>query len=1272
MRHRWLRVWVALALVAGACGVGSQGTRTPRGLDSSGRARSAEDLASLALAGTSEASEDHLTARRALRPVRVPRVGRGANARFEFDHGKRGWVTAMPSEELLVSPAFANGKIFVGGGFASHQFYALDAYDGELRWAVAAPDGGPTAAIVHKARVIFNTESCTLFVVDAETGELRWKRWLGDPLMSQPAATDEMVLSAYPANGAHVFGAFRLSDGEPIWTTPIPADVIQAPQVASGSVWFATMDGSAFRLNLRDGRVRWHARTGAASPLFVDGDRVLTTRRVDEGDSTFEQPVVLSAINGEIVREAERIPAPYLRGGTRERELFHAQAGAWGNVPHGQHLGLTNVAAGWAFQGSSAAVLDGRAYFAVAGEIRAREIATGRDVWRRTYAEAASSQAVSPPAVVGAQMSFGTLDGHLYATDIDTGMTLWAYDVGEPIVFQPIVAQGWVYVATARGNVVGLEIGDPGLDGWHMWGGNAEHTGLVETAGELDPALVASRERPSRGTMRLAAFTPRENEAPEEPEQASDADGVLRIERREQPELPLTATRVDGTISGFVARMVVTQVFENPYDRPIEAVYLFPLPDGAAVDAMEMRIGERVVRGRIQERRQARATYEAARTEGRRAALLEASRPALFTQRVANIQPGERIEVRIAYAQHLPYEDGSYEVTFPMSAPRRFDPSPSGSRTRDELATRDTVAAASARTSERAPAEIRLDLDAALPIATIASPSHRVSIDRDGSRARVVLARGDGAVDRDFVLRYGVGGEAPRAAVIAHREEEGGYVTLVIEPPVVENAEAAPRDVVFVVDTSSSMRGRPMEQAKAAMRASLRGLRGSDTFQILAFSDGLERSSPSPVVASESSIAEGMTFIDRIRAVGATRMVPAIESALDEAMSPEAGRVRLVVLVTDGYVANEREVLSSIASKLDGERIYALGVGGSPNRFLLDRATEIGRGRAMYVGLSEEPAASAAKFVALVDKPVLTDIAVDWDGLEVSDVYPRFTPDLFAGRPLVLHARYGRGGRANVRVSGTFAGERHEQTIAVALPDRPNGTANDSQRVLWARAAVADRLNRMSLREDEALVREVTELGLRHAIVTPYTSFVAVDVEETPSQPNAQEAAPTPTLSPARSLPGDPEIRIPAPRDARAVTIILPFGETLSAAWEPELRTWSARFLVPRDAEEGTYPIYVLVTHADGREERSMLWYTVDQAAPVVRVTASGDVRPGSTITLTATQVLTSADLAQVNESRSTLTDARADPDGRTPRGGRDAVGRGRAARGVGSGHVER
>jgi Ca-activated chloride channel family protein len=1044
----------ALVVLLGGCVAASSATPPPPPTNTLGSFAPVPAATPLAppgadeiFAGTVEKPGAELDARRQVRKLSFPHPPRGSSQTFNFGENQRGWVAALPNAQLLPTPAFGGGKIFVSGGFASRTMYAFDARDGHPLWTAPAKDGGPSAAIYYEDKVIFNAESCEIFVADAATGKLLWQKWLGDPLMSQPVAVDDKVMTAYPANGAHIFAAYKLTSGAPLWQVPVGADVIRVPEVSGDSVYFATMDGVVRRVRHADGTVVWMADIGATSVPAVDGDRVLITRRVD-GEKVREQPIVLSAKDGSVQSEGVMREAAYLDGGSRDRNLLHQQAGAWGTVPSGARLGLTNVAAGWAFQGSSAMIADGRAYTAVGGDLLATEIKSGRESWRHSYRQGKGAQGITPPAVAGSQLVFGTIDGHLYVADIDTGMTSFAYDLGEAVMYQPIVAEGWVYVTTAKGNLVALELGDSRLDGWHMWGGNAQHTGVVENVSYS----AKPEERPTQGTL-----------------------------RSEGAQLPLLKTEAEVRISGFVAEVTLRQEFFNPNHDPVEGVYLFPLPDDAAVDEMEMHIGDRVVRAVIKKKEEAAATYAEAKGEGKRAALLEQQRNDLFVQKVANIPGNEKIDVVIRYVHWLPFADGQYEYRLPMVAPPAFDP-------------KDLTAVLGKPGELRAANEVALTVTlnaGGLPVENLHSPSHDVGIQRKDGNVVVRLADSERIPNRDFVLRYGLAGETPRATVLS----ANGYFSLVVQPPAAPaEAQIGARELTFVVDTSSSMRGRPLEQAREIIAKTLDGARPDDTFDVYHFSDKAASFGRTPV--SAASVAAAKKALSNLRATGGTDMVPAIEAALGEPADP--GRTRIVVLVTDGYIANEADVLRSIAGRLGGARIYTVGVGASVNRFLLERASEIGRGRSLQVVLSEPPEQAAARLGRLIDRPVFTDLRIDWGGLEVSELYPRRLPDLFASSPLVVRGRWRKPGKATVRVSGNIGAQRYERAIAVELKD----DGHSAQRVLWARAAVHDRMNRLTLKDDDELIAEVTELGLDHHLVTPWTSLVAVD--DTPKTVTAQ------------------------------------------------------------------------------------------------------------------------------------------------------------------------
>ncbi len=441
-----------------------------------------------------DAPRDALGTRNQVRALPIPRVRRGANASFEMPEGGRGWITSLPNRQVLLTPAFGHDRVYVGGGFSSTTMFALDAETGAVEWSVTAPDGGPTAAVVLDAKILFNTESCTLFVVQAETGRIIWSRWLGDPLMSMPAVAGDRVFSGHlwqESPTRYGFSAMALRNGRVLWQRATPHDVISAPTTHDDSVFFATMDGSVYRLLQRNGRRVWQRRLRATTAPWVDGDRVLLARRVPAPDGArgrHEQQVILDAASGDIVWEGEPVPANHLAGRGRARRILARQAGAWGGGhDHAQrHLGVRNVAEGWAYQGPRPTVIDGRAYQVVGERIECRRLEDGELLWSRRYTQDNGALSMSPPAVVGSQMVLATVDGHVYGLDIDTGMTIWAYDVGEPLVYQPSVARGTVYVSTAHGRVVAFPVADESLDGWHMWGGNAAHSGLTVDPADFD------------------------------------------------------------------------------------------------------------------------------------------------------------------------------------------------------------------------------------------------------------------------------------------------------------------------------------------------------------------------------------------------------------------------------------------------------------------------------------------------------------------------------------------------------------------------------------------------------------------------------------------------------------------------------------------------------------------------------------------------------------------------------------------------------------------
>ncbi|PYS74739.1 MAG: hypothetical protein DMF73_02870, partial [Acidobacteria bacterium] len=566
---------------------------------------------------------------------------------------------------------------------------------------------------------------------------------------------------------------------------------------------------------------------------------------------------------------------------------------------------------------------------------------------------------------------------------------------------------------------------------------------------------------------------------------------------------PLKHTDVKAQISGFLSRVTINQEFENPFKEKIEAVYTFPLPQNAAVDDMTMLVGDRTVRGKILRREQAEAVYEAAKNNGQTASLLNQERPNIFTQSVANILPGEQIKITISYVETLKYEDGSYEFVFPMVVGPRYVPgSPAGAQGDGFAPDTERVPDGSRVTPQPAPEGMRaghdvslqISLDAGVPIDGLTSKTHDVNIERpDDHRAQVTLKDFATIPNRDFILRYDVAGAKISDAVLTHSTGMGGFFTLILQPPErVTVEDVTPKELVFVLDTSGSMSGFPIEKAKETMKLALDNLYPYDTFNLITFSGDEHILFPEPVPATKENLAKAQAFLETRQGGGGTEMMKAIKASMDP--SDRQDHVRVVCFMTDGYVGNDMEIIGEV-QKHPNARVFAFGIGGSVNRFLLDNMAKYGRGEVEYVALNDDGSAAARRFYERVRSPLLTDISIDWNGLAVSDVYPKGVPDLFGAKPVILTGRYSGNGRGTIRLKGKMSGRDFVREIPI---DFSSPQTHDVLATLWARTRVDDLMSqdfngaqRGAMKED--VKQSIVQLGLDYRLMTQFTSFVAVE-----------------------------------------------------------------------------------------------------------------------------------------------------------------------------------
>ena len=560
---------------------------------------------------------------------------------------------------------------------------------------------------------------------------------------------------------------------------------------------------------------------------------------------------------------------------------------------------------------------------------------------------------------------------------------------------------------------------------------------------------------------------------------------------------PLKNTSVKAEITGFLSRVNVTQEFENSFADKIEAVYVFPLPQNAAVDSMTMRIGERVVHGKIMKRDEAREVYEAAKSNGQVASLLDQERPNIFTQSVANILPGEKVTIEISYVETLKYEDGSYEFVFPMVVGPRYIPgNPTGKQGGGFGPDTDKVADGSKITppvaKERAGHDISIEvkLDAGVPIESVASKTHEIDSAMLTMSSYAVKLKNENTIpNKDFILKYDVAGKKIQDAVLTHRDEKGGYFTLILQPPdVVRPQDATPKEIVFVLDTSGSMEGFPIEKAKEAMKLAIDGLNPQDTFNLITFSGDTSILFEKPVPATPENLKKAQAFLESRQGSGGTEMMKAIKAALDP--SDAQDHVRVVCFMTDGYVGNDNEIISEI-QKHPNARVFSFGIGSSVNRFLLDKMAEEGRGEVEYVSLTDDGSAAAKRFHERVRNPLLTDISLDFGGLKVADVYPKRIKDLFSAKPVVIHGRYTQAGSGTIKLIGKSFGNETVREIPVNFPE--SDANHDVLGTLWARTRIDDLTSQDYTNNKPEIKDAITNIGLEYRLMTPFTSFVAVE-----------------------------------------------------------------------------------------------------------------------------------------------------------------------------------
>ena len=552
---------------------------------------------------------------------------------------------------------------------------------------------------------------------------------------------------------------------------------------------------------------------------------------------------------------------------------------------------------------------------------------------------------------------------------------------------------------------------------------------------------------------------------------------------------PLKSTTVNADISGVIANVEVEQVYTNTGKTPIEAVYVFPASTRAAVHGVEMRIGQRIIKAKIEEKKQAQATFNKAKAEKKTATLLEQQRPNVFQMNVANIAPGDEVHVLIHYSEKLAARDRVYEFMYPTVVGPRY----SNKGATAEKWTQNPFL--NEGTSSPTTFAINVNVKAGMPLQSLTSPSHEAAIKFNGKDSATVALQADPKHgNRDFILHYQLADEAVASGLLLHQDKDENFFLLNVQPPArVKSSQVTPRDYIFILDVSGSMNGFPLQTGKTLMLDLLKSLNQEDTFNVLHFAGTSAVLSDQPLPATLANIDRGVNMTKGARAGGGTELLPALKHAYS--LPQRSGVSRSVVVITDGYVDIEKEAYKLVRTNLNKGNVFAFGIGSAVNRNLIESLARAGQGEPFVVTDNAQAKIAAGRFRDYISSPVLTGIEVTCEGFAAKESQPASLPDVFADRPIEIIGKWSGEAKGRIHLKGKAGHAPYEATFDVAA-EAAKGLANPALRPLWARERVRALSDDEAIRADAETTREITSLGVTYSLLTEHTSFVGVD--ETP------------------------------------------------------------------------------------------------------------------------------------------------------------------------------
>lgn len=571
--------------------------------------------------------------------------------------------------------------------------------------------------------------------------------------------------------------------------------------------------------------------------------------------------------------------------------------------------------------------------------------------------------------------------------------------------------------------------------------------------------------------------------------------------------MPLKSTRAYVEITGNIAKVKVEQIYENKSKRKLDAIYIFPGSTRAAVYGLDMTVGKRVIHAEVKEREQARREFEEARREGKRATLLEQDRPNVFKMEVSNIGPGEKIKVEMYYTELLEYRDKIYEFVYPTAVGPRY------STTNEEFVQRSIEQLMS---QHKPTFDIDVVIDGAIPVQSVASPSHTLKMNRITENATAIVMQKplDEAPGKDFILQYSLqGGEVLGGLTLYEHHDEKFFLFMMQAPRKSKESMIMPREYIFIVDVSGSMRGYPLEVSKSILRKLISSLKPTDRFNVLLFESSRSMLSDVSLPATSENINKALKVIDQRRGGGGTELYAALETAFQYKDPTLDNYARTFIIATDGYVTVESKAFKLIRDNLNKATFVPLGIGEGVNRHLIEGMAWAGASEPFIITNKTEAEEVGSRLIQTVSQPMFSQIQVDWGGFEVYDTYPQTIPDVFTDRPIVVFGKYKGTPKGVVELKGKTAMGDFAMKVPVSSATR---TKNQALRYLWARnkirylsdyASYFDQDVHYYYPSDEGNKhkKEIVDLGLKYNLLTAYTSFLAVDEQQ--KRPADQHAA---------------------------------------------------------------------------------------------------------------------------------------------------------------------